>query len=243
VTDDDTEEQPIQPGSSGPGLSQRPPRRPLDQALIVREAVDFIDENGRELLTMRRLGARLGVEAMALYRYLPGREALLDCVVEALMDELYDVTMTGEYGSSWQEYLQQLAHSVRELALAHPRIFPLVASRPPAAPWLRPPLRSLRWVEEFLTGLAQHGFNDADSVMAYRAFSTFLLGHLLLESSAVSGESISPEDDELPTPADPDLSEYPRLLRLEGPLTQNAFAEEFEDALEDLIHRIEIVRS
>jgi hypothetical protein len=104
VTDDDTGEQPIQRGSSGPGLSERPPRRPLDQALIVREAIAFIDENGRELLTMRRLGARLGVEAMALYRYLPGREALLDCVVEALMDELYDVTMTGEYGSSWQEY-------------------------------------------------------------------------------------------------------------------------------------------
>jgi AcrR family transcriptional regulator len=243
VADEGSAEQPIRPGSRGPGPSERPPRRPLDQALIVREAVDFIDEHGRELLTMRRLGARLGVEAMALYRYLPGREALLDCVVESLMDELYDVTMTGEYGSSWQEYLQQLAHSVRGLALAHPRIFPLVASRPPAAPWLRPPLRSLRWVEEFLTGLAQHGFNDVDSVLAYRTFSTFLLGHLLLESSAMSGESISPEDDELPTPDDQELWEYPRLLQLEGPLTQNAFAEEFDDALEDLINRITIVRS
>jgi AcrR family transcriptional regulator len=243
VTDEDRAEQPIHPGSRGPGLSGRPPRRPLDQALIVHEAVKFIDEHGRELLTMRRLGARLGVEAMALYRYLPGRDALLDAVVEALMDELYDVTMTGEYGSSWQEYLQQLAHSVRALARAHPRIFPLVASRPPAAPWLRPPLRSLRWVEEFLTGLARHGFNDADSVLAYRAFSTFLLGHLLLESSAISGEPISPEDDQLPTPAKQDLSEYPRLLQLEGPLAQNAFAEEFDDALEDLINRIAVARS
>ena len=243
MTDDDRVEQPIQPGSRGHGLSPRPPRRPLDQALIIREAVRFIDESGRELLTMRRLGARLGVEAMALYRYLPGREALLDAVVEAVMDELYDATMTGEYTSSWQEYLQQLAHGVRALALAHPRIFPLVASRPPAAPWLRPPLRSLRWVEDFLTGLAHHGFNDADSVQAYRAFSTFLLGHLLLESASASGEPISPEDDGRAVAVGQDLSEYPRLLRLEVPLSQNAFAEEFDDALEDLIHRIEVARS
>jgi AcrR family transcriptional regulator len=243
VTDDDRAAQPLRPGSQGPGLSGRPPRRPLDQALIVREAVRFIDESGRELLTMRRLGARLGVEAMALYRYLPGREALLDAVVEALMDELYDATMTGEYTSSWQEYLQELAHGVRALALAHPRIFPLVASRPPAAPWLRPPLRSLRWVEDFLTGLAHHGFNDADSVLAYRAFSTFLLGHLLLESSSVSGEPISPEYEGQAVARGQDLSEYPRLRRLEVPLSQNAFAEEFDDALEDLIHRIDVARS
>ena len=33
-------------------------RRPLDQDLIIREAVRFIDEFGRDRLTMRRLGAR-----------------------------------------------------------------------------------------------------------------------------------------------------------------------------------------
>jgi AcrR family transcriptional regulator len=39
---------------------------------ILRAAVDFIDVNGLGKLTMRRLGAHLGVEAMALYRYVPG---------------------------------------------------------------------------------------------------------------------------------------------------------------------------
>ena len=50
------------------------PRRPLDQMRILRAAVEFIDVNGLGKLTMRRLGAHLGVEAMALYRYVPGRE-------------------------------------------------------------------------------------------------------------------------------------------------------------------------
>ena len=128
-------------------------RRTLDRKQILREAVRLIDEHGRERLTMRRLGGVLGVEAMALYRYVPGREQLLDGVVEYVMNELYEQTMTVEQPNSWQEYLQKMAHGVRDIAAAHPRVFPLVATRPPAAPWLRPPLRSLRWVESFLEGL------------------------------------------------------------------------------------------
>ncbi len=80
--------------------------------------------------------------------------------------------------------LQRLAHGVRRIALAHPQVFPLIASRPPAAPWVRPPLRSLRWMENFLDNLIGCGFDDAAAVAAYRAFSSFLLGHLLLEVSA-----------------------------------------------------------
>ena len=61
----------------------------LDQRRIVQAAVRFIDERGLRELTMRRLGAYLGVEGMALYRYVPGREALLDGVVETVVDELF----------------------------------------------------------------------------------------------------------------------------------------------------------
>ena len=102
---------------------------------------------------MRRLGAELGVEAMALYRYVPSRSDLLDGVVEAVVDELYadpEVHLLPQ--NSWQEFVIRLAHGVRRMALAHPGAFPLVATRPPAAPWVCPPLRSLRWIESFLEG-------------------------------------------------------------------------------------------
>src|SRR5918993_1436066 len=108
---------------SGPG----PNRRLLGRDQILREAVRFIDAHGRDRLTMRRLGAELGVEAMALYRYIPGREQLLDGVVETVMDELYQLTMELDRPATWQEFLQQMAHGVRVIALEHPRIFPLVA--------------------------------------------------------------------------------------------------------------------
>src|SRR5215203_4968255 len=188
-------------------------RRPLDQDLIIREAVRFIDEFGRDRLTMRRLGARLGVEAMALYRYVPGREQLLDGVVEAVMDELYHQTMTGDYADSWQEFLEKMAHGVRDLALRHPKVFPLVATRPPAAPWLRPPLRSLRWVEGFLEGLRSYGFAPKASVSVYRSFATFLLGALLLESGTLEDLTIA-EKVNLVFSENDDLSSYPLISEL-----------------------------
>ncbi|RBY79426.1 TetR/AcrR family transcriptional regulator [Blastococcus sp. TF02-09] len=219
-------------------------RTALDRRRIIGAAVEFIDAHGLAALTMRRLGAHLGVEAMALYRYVPSRDNLLDGVVEAVVDELYgdpDVHLTPGHG--WQDYLQRLAHGVRRIALAHPEVFPLVATRPPAAPWVRPPLRSLRWVESFLVALIDSGFSEEAAVSAYRAYSSFLLGHLLLEVSqqgvAVNAED-KPEGVE-EAQAATDLSEYPTVVRLEPLLSLDESAAEFEEALENLLERLELV--
>src|SRR5918911_4494229 len=64
--------------ASPPGAA----RTPLDRRRVLAAAVEFIDEHGLETLTMRRMGAHLGVEGMALYRHVTGREDLLDGVVE-----------------------------------------------------------------------------------------------------------------------------------------------------------------
>ena len=218
------------------------PRRPLDQMRILHAAVDFIDDNGLAKLTMRRLGAHLGVEAMALYRYVPGREQLLDGVVEVVMDELYETTSAGGLSTSWQEYLQMQAHAVRALAIGHPRIFPLVATRPPSAPWLRPPLRSLRWVEGFLDGLHEYGFKPGASVAVYRSFATFLLGALLLESGTLD-ELTTTDRVNLAFIETADLSSYPRISQLAEELKDGGFQQEFEDALEDLIERVALLRT
>ena len=100
-------------------------RTPLGRDRILKTAVRFIDDKGLRELTMRRLGAELGVEAMSLYRYVPGREALLDGVVETVIAEMYDdpdvVTVPRD---GWQDFLQRLAHGVRRVALTHPAAFP-----------------------------------------------------------------------------------------------------------------------
>ncbi len=215
---------------------------PLSRDRIIDAAVEFIDDQGLPGLSMRRLGTVLGVEAMALYRYVPGREQLLDAVVERIVDDMAkdpDVLDRPEHG--WQDYLQRLAHGIRRVALMHPKAFPLVASRPAEAPWLRPPLRSLRWVEAFLAGLGREGFSDVAAVEAYRAFTSFLLGHLLLEVAAL-GADLGPLDV-VEEDVDKTLAPYPNIRRLRGPLREDHSATEFEDSLENLLQRLALIRT
>jgi AcrR family transcriptional regulator len=235
----------VQEGPEAAGEMTRPAG--LDRDRILTAAIEFIDEHGLSALTMRRLGAALGVEAMALYRYVPGREDLLDGVVDRVVETLFDKDdgddIYVEDHNGWQDYLMRLAHGVRRIALAHPSVFPLVASRPPAAPWVRPPLRSLRMVESFLGTLTEAGFSDQAAVAAYRAYSSFLLGHLLLEVTQI-GAQVSlldqPEGDP-EAQANTDLTQFPALLRTEKLLSRDKSAAEFEEALENLLDRLERV--
>ncbi|MGI8434414.1 MAG: TetR/AcrR family transcriptional regulator [Nocardioidaceae bacterium] len=219
-------------------------RTPLGRERIVAAAVNFIDESGLQALSMRRLGAALDVEAMSLYRYVPGRENLLDAVVEKVVEEMRnddDVLESPQDG--WQDFLQRLAHGVRRVALTHPKVFPLVASRPTEAPWLRPPLRSMNVVEGFLDSLLGEGFSDAAAVAAYRAFTSFLLGHLLLEVAAL-GADVGPLDvidDGEDRNAKPMV--YPTVSRLSDALAEEHSGEEFEEALEELLNRLALLQA
>lgn len=223
--------------SSAPGLSR-------DQ--VVGAALGMIDEQGTRNLTMRGLGKRIGVEAMSLYRYVSGREDLLEAIVDRLLQGIRE-QLDDAVPTSWQEYLQNLAHSVRDLALAHPRAFPLIATRHPAAPWLRPPLRSLEMVEDFLVTLGDFGFADEQKVEAYRAFTSFLLGHLLLDAAARGGETAPAEEpldegDAQISHANGNtlLARDSEVFRLRGLLSEDHGEEEFESALETLLDRIEM---
>lgn len=226
-------------GEPPPSRSQR-----LSRDRVVDAALAYIDEQGLAGLTMRRLGAVLGVEAMALYRHVAGKEELLDAVVEHLMATMWrDEEIRQEPLHGWQDFLQRMAHGVRRVALAHPNAFPLVASRPTEAPWLRPPLRSLDWVEVLLRGLTEEGFTDEAAVVAYRAFTGCLLGHLLLEVS-IRGADVGPLD--VLEPADENASSldpYPLVRRLRPGLSEDCASMEFEESLESLIDRLAIVRT
>ena len=229
---------------SGPndptGTSARRPR--LDRRRVARAAVELIDEQGVPALSMRRLGRRLGVEAMSLYAHVDGRESLLNQVIDQVVDELYDDPETHLHETdSWQDYLVRVAHGVRRSALAHPNVFPLVATRPPEAPWIRPPLRSLRWVEAFLSSLRRQGFTQDEAVYTYRAFTSFLLGHLLLEVAALTPPPASAAKNERASPLH--LEEYPNLRELSGRLAENAAAQEFEESLDNLLTRLDAIRA
>ncbi|MFB1299322.1 TetR/AcrR family transcriptional regulator [Mycobacterium sp. pW049] len=223
------------------GDGEQPALR-LSRDAILDAAISFIDQCGLEKLTMRRLGAACGVEAMALYRYVHSRGDLLTGIVDHVVDRLYtDQLAARRQEDGWQDYLLRLAHGVRQVALDHPQLFPLLATAAPEAPWVRPPLRSLRWMESFLDTLISYGFDNPSAVAAYRSYTTFLVGHLLLEVST-HGAELSPEEALLDTDrTEVDLSNYPHLQQLQPMLSEDRSAAEFEESLEAILDRLELL--
>jgi AcrR family transcriptional regulator len=159
--------------------TERTPPGPttLTRAHVLHTALAIIDRDGVDGLSMRRLGKVLGRDPMALYRYAATKTALLDGVVELVLEEL-TVDSTDD---DWTAQLRLVARRFRDLAIAHPNVVPLLVTRPLATPLALRPHGTLRPLEATLTLLVRSGFRDVDALHIYRLFFGFLNGHVLNE--------------------------------------------------------------
>ncbi len=100
-------------------------RVPLTRERIIAAAVVLVDEGGLDALSMRKLGAALGVEAMSLYNHVDNKDDVLDGILDAVLREVQapDPTLP------WQDQLRSVAHGFRRVGLAHPGVLPMFNSR------------------------------------------------------------------------------------------------------------------
>ncbi len=149
-------------------------RRRLTRRGILRAALALVDREGIEALTMRRLGRALGVEAMSIYRQVPGKEAILDGIAELLTEEI-EVPEPGS--EPWQESLRQITRSYRQRAHAHPNAFPLLALRPLATP------RAVARAQAVVAIMVEAGFDERAAVLAFRTLASYGGGFALEEAT------------------------------------------------------------
>lgn len=149
------------------------PKRGLSLDLILDAAMALIERDGSEALSMRRLGAELGVEGMALYHHLAGRDELLRAIADRLLEPLHDLQLTDD----WRAACRRFATALRDIAAAQPATFRLVGMQPFDTP------SSLRPVERLLGVLVAHGFAPADALGVYRAVASYARGYALAEAT------------------------------------------------------------
>ena len=77
-----------QPRSQRRGQRPAARRAKLSRDRLAAAALALIDRDGLEACSTRKLGAALGVEAMAIYHHFPSKERLLDAVAERLLAEM-----------------------------------------------------------------------------------------------------------------------------------------------------------
>ncbi len=105
-------------------------REPLSRARVLQAAVGLADAEGIASLTMRRLAGVLGVEAMSLYHHLPGKDALLDGLVESVIAEVHtEVAADGGDAGDWRARLRRRFLAARRVMLRHPWAPAVIGSR------------------------------------------------------------------------------------------------------------------
>ena len=100
-------------------------REPLTRARIVDAAIGVADAGGLEAVSMRRLANELGVAAMSLYHHVAGKDAVLDGMVDRLVDAIESPVDP----SDWKATLRRRAHAGRTLFRRHAWAPALIATR------------------------------------------------------------------------------------------------------------------
>ena len=94
----------------------RTPR--LERSAIIQAALQLVDEQGLDSLTLRALANKLGVRAPALYWHVTNKQELIDEMARAMLDNNtnWDFQRNTE---TWQEWLKLVARKRRQILLSH----------------------------------------------------------------------------------------------------------------------------
>lgn len=161
--------------------SARSTRKPLSRDVILCAALEMIDANGIDSLSMRQLGQVLGVEAMSIYHYFKNRDDLLDGVVEAVMQEIIDtVDKNHRRNQSWKTTARKFITAYRIVGNRRPNGFRLVAQRTLRTAAAKKVGRVL--ADAFVAS----GLTADQAVIAYRSMTCFVAGFVLLETSQMT---------------------------------------------------------
>jgi AcrR family transcriptional regulator len=144
---------------------------------IARAALQLVDEEGLEALSMRRLAARLGVEAMSLYHHVRDKADLLDALQGAVLGGLH-MNLRGD----WRAMVGGMAKALRAALLAHPNVVPVVATRPVRAP------EALEPIGRAWAALTAEGFSQREAEKVIISVGVFTLGLVLAETQGRSAE-------------------------------------------------------
>ena len=145
----------------------RGPKRALSVGWIVGVAIELADEEGLEALSMRRVAERLGVGAMSLYTYVPGKAELIELMIDAALGE---TERSGGVEGGWRAGLELYAWEGWKLYHRHPWMLQVPFSRGLLGPNQATLLDSVLWV---ISGI---GLTDSEMTAVFSAVAGYVQG-------------------------------------------------------------------
>ena len=156
-----------------PARDPQEARPRLTRERVLETATALADESGIDGLSMRRLGERLGVEAMSLYRHVANKDDLLDAMVDAVFAE---IELPGDE-PGWRAAMRGRAVSVRQVLHRHPWAVTVMQSR------TRPGPNTLGHLDALIGVLRDGGFSVVLTAHALSAIDAYVYGFAMQEKA------------------------------------------------------------
>jgi AcrR family transcriptional regulator len=183
---------------------RRPAREPLTRERIVEAALAVVDDEGLATFSTRKLGERLGCEAMSIYHHFPSKHHLLDALVEHAIGSVE----VPEPGPDGEERLRRTLESYRAMARRWPKLFPLVALHRLNTP------AGIRFIESVLRVIHARMQDPELTARHFRAMGYYLNGACLDETAgyAKGPSAAEPVDDDFVAREAPHLTMVARYF-------------------------------
>lgn len=175
----------------------------LDRRRVIDAAVTFLDAEGLDALSTRRLGAVLQTSANAMYWHVGNKDSLVGLAADAVFAELELATE----GDSWRQRLAATARELRTMFTGHPWLTSAFAAYPNTQ---GPALR--RFQNHLLVVCRQAGFEGFDLDWASATVFSFVIGDAWGQTQAPAPDDSSTMTADLLNRVTPDLVDYPLLL-------------------------------
>lgn len=150
---------------------------PLDRYLILNQAFAILNELGLERLTLRRLAARLGVQAPAIYWHFKSKQELVDEMATQVFREAFQETPAFDAAQSWQDWALNLCLGLRRTLLRYREGAKMFSGTYLTDPSLYASM------EASLRKLAASGFSPPQSVVALGALYCYVVGFVIEEQA------------------------------------------------------------
>lgn len=149
---------------------------------ILGAAVELVDEQGPEALSMRSLSQRLESGTATLYRHFSNRSELVSLVIDQILGEV-DLEADELAAMPWQQACTSFAQHMFDALSRHGNVAPLLVEYTPIGP------NALANRERCLAVLLGNGFSPAVAARAYATLARYVLGFALQLAGATSDDA------------------------------------------------------
>lgn len=195
---------------------------------ILQAALELLDRDGVDALTMRNLAREVGTSPMSLYGHVADRQDVLDGVYELMLQEI-PLLVPGEM--AWQDAVRTAYRSYRQTLLNHPHATAAVVRRPGSS-------RSGAFVAQMdasLGILREAGLEPEAALHAQRTLVGLTIGLVLAEINLLERQQTPGPRASVLVPA----GDFPYFIEALPLMLRADFGTSFEAGVDLVIEAIE----